>query len=324
MSINKENVKDIKLIDKIVDGTQQITFNNAISGLTASTIKGAIDEIAANLNGTDTYVVSGSVSLNTLTLTLSDGGTVSIDVSGIQNTSIGTNTITFNTSYVQTGLEPVGTLSWNQTDQTLDLVVPDGSIYQISQEEGVVARNLSGSTLVNGSIVRITGASGSKVTVDIADNTTEPTSSATFGVCTQTIANNSTGRVTTSGLVRNLDTSMYAEGIPLWLDGAGAFTSVKPVAPDHLVHIGWVVRSHATEGMILVKISNGWELDELHDVKITNISNGQLLQWNSTVGVWENKDLTSMPIFTNYVEAARLSAIAEATAAAVALAIALG
>ena len=404
MSINKENVKDIKLIDKIIDGTQDIAYNNTTSGLTAVTLKDAIDEVKAmadvpaqvvtsltlvgntltyldeNLNqtninlgqyldntdkfvvsghvqsgtltltlndsstvnidvssliddtntyvvqgnvsgstmtltmnngsavninvsslldNTDKFVVSGSVSQNTLTLTLNDGSTVPINISGIQNTSVNTNTLTFNTSYVQTGSEAVGTLSWNQTDETLDLVVGGGSIYQIGQEDGVVARNLSGTTLVNGSVVRVTGASGSKITIDLADNTTEAASSATFAVCTQTISNNSTGKITTSGLVRDLNTSAFTEGVAIWLGTNGQFTATKPVAPNHLVHIGWVVRSHATQGMILVKVSNGWEISELHDVLITNVANGQLLQWNNTTKVWENKDLASMTAFTS-------------------------
>ena len=35
MSINKENVKDIKLIDGIVDGSQSITYDNTLIHLQA-------------------------------------------------------------------------------------------------------------------------------------------------------------------------------------------------------------------------------------------------------------------------------------------------
>ena len=117
MSINKENVKDIKLIDKIVDGTQQITYDNSISGLSATTLKGAIDEVKSiastpdaltgltlvgnnltyvdelnnqhvinlsqYLDNTDKFVVSGSVSGGTLTLSLNDSSVVNIDVSSL-------------------------------------------------------------------------------------------------------------------------------------------------------------------------------------------------------------------------------------------------
>lgn len=45
MSINNKNVKDIKLIDKIIDGTQGIVYDPTISGLASVTVKTAIDEL---------------------------------------------------------------------------------------------------------------------------------------------------------------------------------------------------------------------------------------------------------------------------------------
>ena len=158
---------------------------------------------------------------------------------------------------------------------------------------GHVARNLSGQTINNGDVVRVTGASGNKITVDLADYTNEPDSSATFAIVTETISNNSTGRITTEGLVRGLDTSLLTEGAALWLGPNGTFTTTKPPSPNHLVHLGWVVRSHATEGSVLVSVSNGWELEELHDVLIDNPQNGQGLVWDATNGYWKNGDLAS-------------------------------
>ena len=201
------------------------------------------------------------------------------------------------------GTADQGTLSWNTEDETLDLIVSPNVTYQIGQELGHTVRNLSGVTLNNGAVVRVTGASGNKITVDLADNTAELGSSETFAVVTETISNNSTGKVTTEGLVRGLDTSAFAEGVAIWLGTNGAFTDTKPLTPNHLVHIGWVVRSHATEGAILVKVSNGWEMEELHDVLITNVADKDMLVWNSTLGYWENSktlgDITTGNITTD-------------------------
>lgn len=187
-------------------------------------------------------------------------------------------------------------MSWNSEDETVDLVVSPDVTYQLGQELGIVARNISGAALSNGDVVKVTGASGNKVTVDLADASTEADSSATFAIVTEDISNNSTGFITTNGLVRGLNTSAFTEGGDIWLGTSGAFTDTKPTSPDHLVHIGWIVRSHATEGMILVKISNGWELDEIHDVLITSITNNEILQWNSTTSVWENQTLAEAGI----------------------------
>lgn len=189
------------------------------------------------------------------------------------------------------GTGTAGTLSWNTEDETVDLIVSPDVTYQLGQELGQVARNLSGQTLNNGAVVRVTGASGNKITVDLASNNVEGTSSSTFAFVTETIGNNSTGRVTTDGLVRGLDTSSYTEGAAIWLGENGAFVEVKPATPAHLVLLGWVVRSHATEGVILAHVSNGWEVEELHDVLISNIIDQDILRWNSTSGYWENTAL---------------------------------
>ena len=89
-----------------------------------------------------------------------------------------------------------------------------------------------------------------------------------------------------------LNTSAFTEGVALWLSTtSGTFTATKPLSPNHLVHLGWVVRSHATEGAVLVHINNGWELEELHDVLITNVSDNEIIQYNATTNVWENQTL---------------------------------
>ncbi len=52
--------------------------------------------------------------------------------------------------------------------------------------------------------------------------------------------------------------------------------------------MGIVVRAHPTQGIILVAVQNGYELNELHDVKITSASNGQVLKYDSAQGLWVN------------------------------------
>lgn len=216
-----------------------------------------------------------------------------LDLEGLNLSTVTADSFQFNG-----GSGDAGTLSWNTEDETLDLIVSPDVTYQLGQELGVVARNLSGTTLANGAVVRVTGASGDKVTVDLADSSTENGSAPTIGVVTETIGNNSTGRITTAGLVRGLNTSSYSEGVAIYLGTSGTFTSVKPASPNHLVHIGWVVRSHATEGAILVHVNNGWELDELHDVLISDIADNDVLQWNNTTGVWENKTIAAAGLAT--------------------------
>ena len=181
------------------------------------------------------------------------------------------------------------TLTWNPDDGTLEFPLNTNVTLQIGQENVILARNESGVTLDNGSVVRVTGASGNRLTVDLANNISDALSASTIGVATESIANNTPGYITTQGLVRGLDTSAWADGDTLYLNGAGLLTNVKPVTPLHLVNVGWVVRSHATQGSIFVDVKNGYELDELHDVLITTPTTGQTLVWDAANSYWENR-----------------------------------
>ena len=183
-------------------------------------------------------------------------------------------------------------LSWNSDEGTLEFPVNAEVTLQIGQENLIHVKNLSGSTLNNGAVVRVTGASGSKLTIDLANNTSDAVSADTIAVMTQSLNNNAVGYATTEGLVRGLNTSSYTEGAVLWLDGAGVFTQTKPLTPLHLVQVGYVVRSHPTQGSIFVCIKNGWELDELHDVLITGITDGQGLVWDAGNGYWKNETIS--------------------------------
>jgi hypothetical protein len=152
-------------------------------------------------------------------------------------------------------------------------------------------RNQTGSTLTKGTLVYITGGSGNKAIVSKAQANAESTSAGTFGMVQADIATNNNGYVVIVGPVSGLNTSAYTEGTVLYLDPttAGAYTSTKPSAPNHMVYIGTVIYSHATQGTIEVRIQNGYELEELHNVAITTATQGDVLIRNGTTNVWENK-----------------------------------
>ena len=203
-----------------------------------------------------------------------------------------------------TGITPVpaeGRLTWDSDNGTLQVGLSGGAVnLQIGQEEVLRIHNNTGSTLTDGQVVYINGSSGNRPTVALASASSESTSSVTMGVVTEAILNGAEGFVTTSGLVNGLDTSAFSAGAAIWLSTtAGTFTATKPSAPNHGVLIGFVIRSHATIGSILVKIQNGSELSELHDVSITTPQNNQLLIYNSSSGVWINANApTELPTQT--------------------------
>lgn len=163
--------------------------------------------------------------------------------------------IDFNTATASPGA--VARLKWNNTDGTLDLGGLGGNAtLQIGQEHWLRARNVSGATLLNGQVVRLVGATGSRPTIDLAKADAATTSDTTVGLLTEDVTNNSEGYATQLGLVRDLNTSAFAEGDRLFLSAttAGALTNVAPPTPNKVVEIGLVVRSHVSLGTILVSI----------------------------------------------------------------------
>lgn len=159
-----------------------------------------------------------------------------------------------------------------------------------------VGRNQTGSTLLKKTVVYISGAAGNRPLLTKAQANSEASSSKTFGILQQDILHNGTGYVVTSGQLANVNTSDWVEGASLWLSPTipGEMTTVKPSAPNHAVFCGTVVRSHITDGIIEVKIQNGYEIEELHNVSISSPANGDLLQYESSTGLWKNISQSSI------------------------------
>jgi hypothetical protein len=203
-----------------------------------------------------------------------------------------------------TGTAGVAVMQWNDTDGTIDLGLKGGNVtLQVGQEQVLRVVNKTATNInlleANYQAVRVTGAQGQRLKVDLAQATDDALSAETIGLVTETINNNQEGFITTSGLVRGINTtgSLQSE---TWADGdvvylsptiAGNITNIKPSAPNHLIIIGFVVSAHATQGSIFVKVDNGYELDELHNVLITTPLNNQSLVYETSSTLWKNKDL---------------------------------
>jgi hypothetical protein len=70
----------------------------------------------------------------------------------------------------------------------------------------------------------------------------------------------------------------------------------------------------AINGSILVKVQNGYELDELHDVFVGGVSTALPLVYSSTSSGWVAQALTSVGIADNAVVAEKINAAAVNTA----------
>lgn len=158
-------------------------------------------------------------------------------------------------------------------------------------------KNDSGGTLAKGTVVYVSGANGANVLVKPAIATADGTSATTIGFLNESLANNGQGYAIVEGTISGIDTSAATAGDPVWLSGSvagGVLYGVanKPQAPVHIVYLGTVTRAHANQGQIEISVNNGWELDELHNVKITSPANGQVLTYDSAQSLWVNSSET--------------------------------
>jgi len=210
---------------------------------------------------------------------------------------------------------------YDDGDGTLELVLKGGNVSsKLGQGEIQLCFNGSASSLPRGTVVQVTGEQGNRIKVDRAKADAEASSNHTFGFVAEPITNGAEGYVINSGLIRKLNTITDSDGNALTARDtlylspltSGGYTKVKPVSPNHSVIVGFVVRVHASVGEIFVKIDNGYELDELHNVYLPSPVADNSLTYNATNLRWEAgpviKSGTYTPTLTNVANVAASTA----------------
>lgn len=152
--------------------------------------------------------------------------------------------------------------------------------------------NADSVTITKGQPVYAFGGQGDRLTVKRANNSSDATSAQTVGLVLSTsIGVNQKGLIIVNGLLDGLSilpTSTWADGDPVYLGAtAGSITNVKPSAPNHLVYIGFVTTANnGSAGRLYVRVQNGYELNEIHDVSISSVAKGDMLEYNGSL--WAN------------------------------------
>ena len=170
--------------------------------------------------------------------------------------------------------------------------------------------NVNGSTISRGQVVYAFGGTGNRMEVKLARADADSTSAQTIGfVYSTSIANNQKGIIIIQGYFTNLSlfppSSSWADGDTVYLSPstAGAVTRTKPVAPQHLVYLGVVATaSNGSSGRMYVRVQNGYEMNELHDVQSNGAVNNDILYRDTTVtpNLWKP---ASIPTILGYTPA---------------------
>lgn len=155
-------------------------------------------------------------------------------------------------------------------------------------------------------VVKVTSAQGQRLQVNLAQANNDPNSADTLGIVAEDISNNQDGYVMLYGQILNINTTGSLQG-ETWNDGdllylsatvAGGITNVRPIAPNHSVSLGYVEYAHQNNGKIFVKIQNGYELNELHDLYVPNPVDGDTIAWSSGNTRYENKSVNTLIGYT--------------------------
>jgi hypothetical protein len=207
-----------------------------------------------------------------------------------------------------------GTLSWNNSDRTLDLD-QGGVTLQLGQEMHMMVRNATGSSIGNGTFLGFTGVTaGSNRVMAGPFDTSTMGAHMLVGFATENISNGVNGFVTTFGYVRELDTrgtaaSNMAVGDEDWSVGdllyphptvAGKLTKVAPTS-GLKVSVAVITNRHSTQGEIFVRVT---ALDENAYATATQGSNAD------TAYGWG--DHSSVGYLTSYTETDPIFSASEA------------
>lgn len=140
-------------------------------------------------------------------------------------------------------------LYWDSIQQSLNLPI-NGKELNIGEETWVpLCYNNSGQTILDGEPVYIDGSFNDYPIIKKASNETYETSRV-IGITTEDILNNTIGRVTRFGYVRDIDLSMFSPGDEIYL-GIEGLTNVKQTGGYFDILIGKCITSGTTGKMLV-------------------------------------------------------------------------
>jgi len=289
----------------------------------------ALDFIKNKPTSTSDFINDGSDGVNPF-ITAADippvtgfvpytGATANVDLGEYE---LKAGQVTLDTS--PTGTAAVATTRWNDSIGSTETTLKGGSVV-LKNGVDLVARVVNkvtpNTTLTKAAYqaVRISGAQGQRLAVAYAQANNDNNSADTIGIVCETIATNQEGFILTVGQLEEINTTGSLQG-ETWADGdvlylspttAGKLTNIKPTgATGHIVVMGYVEYAHAVHGKIYVKIMNGWELDELHNVFINSPANNEGLFYDSADSLWKNETIASALGYTPVTDARTISTTA--------------
>ena len=201
-----------------------------------------------SFNGRD-----GAVSLQNSDITVAVGKNLVDAIKYSEADKVLTDVNTLNLSTDTSLVAGVGQMTWNPDERTVDIGLDNNVVLQTGQEMLALVRNGTASTIVDGTVVMLTGSVGNSGRLVVAPYDGTSDASLIIGLATEPIAPGADGFVTNYGKIRGINTSMWADGTVLYVNGG---TLATTPTSSLSMKIAAVVTSH-TNGTLMVRV-NGY------------------------------------------------------------------
>lgn len=274
MYVTESNFSGSHVFGNSLDDTHQFTGSVYITGssylIGDSTITGSM------------YMQSGSIVMTGPTASITGVDYIDFD----NQYTIGTNEPAWKEGrlFYDSGSGGLAFYNWER-DVTLN----------IGQEQWLRARNQTGVTITNGSVVKLSSAIGDRPTIVLAqaiDQTnTFSVDNDIIGMATHDIETGTDGFVTTFGLVNGVNTNAFNAGDLLWVSqSAGQYTNVPPSPPYDKLFVGIVTRKNANNGTIFVTPQTSLHFHDISSVSASLYTQGDIWMYKITgsSGIWTN------------------------------------
>lgn len=327
-SMAVQNANSVAITGGTVNGLTNLTVDNLqLDGNTINATN-ANGDLNLNANGTGiTWVnqkwgvnASGTlVPLSDATYDIGNGIVDPRDISLTRDLTVGRDIAVTghiaSPTYVQMNTAPgavtltEGKMWWNDTG-TLNIGMGGSAGSFITQQVGeeffVYGKATSAISDTDLQLVYKTGTVGASGVLTFAPTVAGIANpDLILGIATEDIALNDFGRVTSSGIVRGIDTTgtvygeVWADNDAIWYNPVtGGLTKTKPSAPNIKVEVGTVINAGSGgSGSFYVKIGSSSALGGTDsNVQLGSLTNGDLLQYNATAQYWTNVAPTSIAV----------------------------
>lgn len=200
----------------------------------------------------------------------------------------------------------VGETKYDPDAETLITRITEADYLRHGQMQILKVRNNTGSSIPKGSAVYVTGGITNSpiLLVDLANNNEIEEAERFIGLTTTTIANNSFGKVITSGVIEdlNLPSNEWEVGECAYITTNGGYVSAPPEKGLIEIRVGIVIRVGNDTGAILVFSRFQSFLEMLSDVSISDPQSGDILQYDSEFGIWANAQPETIELIAESVD----------------------